>query len=66
MSAGHVSREFRRAYGESPYSYLMTRRIERALALLRLNALPAQIWWIWAGTSAYPTPGRWLGNFREL
>jgi AraC-like DNA-binding protein len=35
MSAGHFSRQFRRAYGESPYSYLMTRRIERAMALLR-------------------------------
>jgi len=35
MSAGHLSREFRRAYGESPYSYLMTRRIERAKAMLR-------------------------------
>ncbi|QNN54407.1 helix-turn-helix transcriptional regulator [Nocardioides mesophilus] len=35
MSAGHLSREFRRAYGEPPYSYLMTRRIERAMALLR-------------------------------
>jgi len=34
MSAGHLSREFRLAYGESPYSYLMTRRIERAMALL--------------------------------
>ncbi len=35
MSAGHLSREFRQAYGEPPYSYLMTRRIERAMALLR-------------------------------
>jgi AraC-like DNA-binding protein len=35
MSAGHLSREFRAAYGESPYSYLMTRRIERAMMLLR-------------------------------
>ncbi len=35
MSAGHLSREFRAAYGESPYSYLMTRRTERAMALLR-------------------------------
>jgi transcriptional regulator GlxA family with amidase domain len=35
MSAGHLSREFRLAYGESPYAYLMTRRIERAMALLR-------------------------------
>jgi len=39
MSAGHLSREFRRAYGESPYSYLMTRRIERAMALLRVGKL---------------------------
>ncbi len=35
MSAGHLSRHFKSAYGESPYSYLMTRRIERAMALLR-------------------------------
>ena len=35
VSAGHLSREFKRAYGESPYAYLMTRRIERAMALLR-------------------------------
>ena len=39
MSAGHLSREFRLAYGESPYSYLMTRRIERAMALLRQGDL---------------------------
>jgi AraC-like DNA-binding protein len=39
MSTGHLSREFRRAYGESPYSYLMTRRIERAMALLRRGDL---------------------------
>ena len=39
MSAGHFSREFKRAYGESPYSYLMTRRIERAMALLRRGDL---------------------------
>ncbi|PKI92898.1 AraC family transcriptional regulator [Actinomycetales bacterium SN12] len=35
MSAGHLSRRFRQVFGESPYSYLMTRRIERAMALLR-------------------------------
>ena len=35
MSAGYLSREFKAAYGEAPYSYLMTRRIERAMALLR-------------------------------
>ena len=39
MSAGHLSREFKAAYGESPYSYLMTRRIERAMALLRRGDL---------------------------
>jgi transcriptional regulator GlxA family with amidase domain len=39
MSAGHLSREFRLAYGESPYGYLMTRRIERAMALLRCGDL---------------------------
>lgn len=35
MSAGHFSRRFRVEYGESPYSYRMTRRVERAMALLR-------------------------------
>jgi AraC-like DNA-binding protein len=39
MSAGHLSRQFRFAYGESPYAYLMTRRIERAMALLRRGDL---------------------------
>ena len=39
MSAGHLSRQFKRAFGESPYSYLMTRRIERAMALLRRGDL---------------------------
>jgi transcriptional regulator GlxA family with amidase domain len=39
MSAGHLSREFKQAYGESPYAYLMTRRIERAMALLRRGDL---------------------------
>jgi AraC-like DNA-binding protein len=39
MSSGHLSRQFREAYGESPYSYLMTRRIERAMALLRRGDL---------------------------
>lgn len=39
MSGGHLSRQFRLAYGESPYSYLMTRRIERAMALLRCGDL---------------------------
>jgi AraC-like DNA-binding protein len=39
ISAGHLSRQFRLAYGESPYGYLMTRRIERAMALLRRGDL---------------------------
>ncbi|MEV8309170.1 AraC family transcriptional regulator [Streptomyces flavidovirens] len=39
MPAGHLSRQFHLAYGESPYAYLMTRRIERAMALLRRGDL---------------------------
>jgi transcriptional regulator GlxA family with amidase domain len=39
MSTGHFSRQFRAAYGETPYAYLMTRRIERAKALLRQGDL---------------------------
>ena len=39
MSAGQLSRRFRRTFGESPYSYLMTRRIERAMSLLRRGDL---------------------------
>jgi AraC-like DNA-binding protein len=38
MSPAHSSRRFRAAYGETPYGYLMTRRIERAMALLRAGA----------------------------
>ena len=39
VSAGHLSRQFKLAYGEPPYGYLMTRRIERAMALLRRGDL---------------------------
>nr|WP_257944472.1 helix-turn-helix transcriptional regulator [Brevibacterium aurantiacum] len=39
MSAGHLSRGFKAAYGESPYSYLMTRRIELSMALIRRGDL---------------------------
>jgi len=39
ISAGHLSRQFKLAYGESPYAYLMTRRIERAMSLLRRGDL---------------------------
>jgi len=39
MSPAHFSRQFRKAYGETPHSYLMTRRIERAKSLLRIGDL---------------------------
>ncbi len=39
MSPAHFARQFKRAYGETPYGYLMTRRIERAMALLRRGDL---------------------------
>jgi AraC-like DNA-binding protein len=39
MSPAHFSRQFRQAFGETPYSYLMTRRVERAMALLRRGDL---------------------------
>ncbi len=39
LSSGHLSRRFKEAYGESPYEYLMTRRVERAMALLRRGDL---------------------------
>ena len=38
LSPAHFSREFKRAYGETPYSYLLTRRVERAMHLLRAGA----------------------------
>ena len=37
LSKAHFSREFRRAFGESPHHYLLTRRLERAAALLRMT-----------------------------
>jgi len=40
MSTAHFARQFRAAYGESPHAYLMTRRVERAKALLRRGGLP--------------------------
>lgn len=39
VSAGHLRRQFKSAYGEPPYAYLMTRRIERAMTLLRRGDL---------------------------
>jgi AraC-like DNA-binding protein len=63
MSAGHLSRQFRRAYGESPYGYLMTRRIERAMALLRRGDLSVTEVCFEVGCSS---PGTFSTRFTEL
>ncbi len=63
MSAGHLSREFRLAYGESPYSYLMTRRIERAMALLRRGGLSVTEVCFAVG---YSSLGSFSSRFTEL
>ena len=63
MSAGHLSREFRLAYGESPYSYLMTRRIERAMALLRRGDLSVTEDYFAVGCSSL---GTFSSRFTEL
>ena len=63
MSAGHLSRQFRQAYGESPYSYLMTRRIERAMALLRLGRMSVTDICFEVGCSS---PGTFSTRFTEL
>ena len=63
MSSGHLSRMFRRAYGESPYSYLMTRRIERAMALLRRGDLSVTEVCFAVGCSSL---GTFSTRFREL
>ena len=63
MSAGHFSREFRRAYGETPYGYLMTRRIERAMALLRRGGLSVTEVCFAVGCSS---PGTFSTRFTEL
>ena len=63
MSAGHLSREFRLAYGESPYSYLMTRRIERAMALLRRGDLSVTEVCVAVGCSSL---GTFSTRFTEL
>ncbi|UED86210.1 helix-turn-helix transcriptional regulator [Streptomyces profundus] len=63
MSAGHLSREFRLAYGESPYAYLMTRRIERAMALLRRGDLSVTEVCFTVGCSSL---GTFSSRFTEL
>jgi AraC-like DNA-binding protein len=63
MSAGHLSRQFRLAYGESPYAYLMTRRIERAAALLRRGDLSVTEVCFAVGCSSL---GTFTSRFTEL
>src|SRR5262249_6805694 len=63
MSAGHFSRRFRLAYGESPYSYLMTRRVERAMALLRRGGLTVTEGCLAVGCSSL---GTFSSRFTEL
>lgn len=63
MSAGHLSRQFRLAYGESPYSYLMTRRVERAKALLLRDGLSVTEICFAVGCSS---PGTFSTRFTEL
>lgn len=63
MSAGHLSRQFRLAYGESPYAYLMTRRIERARAMLLRDDLAVTEICFAVGCSS---PGTFSTRFTEL
>lgn len=63
MSAGHLSRQFKAAYGESPYSYLMTRRVERAMALLRRGDLSVTDVCFAVGSSSL---GTFTTRFTEL
>src|SRR5690606_39395231 len=58
MSPGHFARSFRAAYGETPYGYLMTRRIERAKALLRRGDLSVTEVFMAVGCTS-------LGSFRS-
>jgi AraC-like DNA-binding protein len=63
MSSAHFSRQFRAAYGETPYSYLMTRRIERAKALLRGGELSVTEVCIAVGCTSL---GSFSARFTEL
>jgi transcriptional regulator GlxA family with amidase domain len=62
MSPAHFSRKFRAAYGETPYSYLMTRRIERAQALLRTGTSVTDTCWAVGCTSL----GSFSSRFTEI
>ena len=63
MSPGHFSRSFRAAFGETPYSYLMTRRIERAMALLRRGDLTVTEVCVAVGATSL---GSFSSRFTEL
>ncbi|MFF3849086.1 helix-turn-helix transcriptional regulator [Streptomyces sp. NPDC002328] len=63
MAAGHLGRQFRLAYGESPYAYLTRRRIERAAALLRHGGLSVADIRLAVGC---PSPGIFSARFTEL
>jgi transcriptional regulator GlxA family with amidase domain len=63
MSPGHFSRRFRAAYGQTPHQYLMTRRIERAKALLRRGDLPVTEVCYAVG---FASPGSFSSRFTEL
>src|SRR6202007_3430417 len=63
MSTAHFSRQFRAAYGETPYAYLMTRRIERAKALLRRGDMSVTEVCIAVGCSSL---GSFSARFTEL
>jgi len=63
MSSGHLSRQFKKAFGEAPYSYLMTRRIERAMALLRLGEMSVTEVCFAVGSSSL---GTFSSRFSEL
>ncbi|MCX4993188.1 MULTISPECIES: helix-turn-helix transcriptional regulator [unclassified Streptomyces] len=63
MTAGHLSRQFRLAYGQSPYAYLTTRRIEQAMALLRRGDLDVTEVWRTVGC---PSPAVFTARFTEL
>ncbi len=62
LSPAHFSRRFRAAYGETPYGYLMTRRIERAMALLRAGSSVTETCMAVGCTSL----GSFSSRFREL
>ena len=63
MSPSHFSRRFREAYSETPYSYLMTRRIERAKALLRRGELGVQDVGTMVGCTSF---GSFSSRFTEI